>query len=139
MVSCFHLVYSLWSLASLDGKEWKSSKFLRIIHMYILQTRTESLKLRMVFHDCMRCVLVCKIGFANWNVKIALLRASMVVTYYIKPFRTGADRHNGILMSLLLLVAETKTLHKSICGIAILNLTVVNSYKQMKTRTRMVL
>ena len=31
----------------------------------------------------------------------------MVVTYYIKLFRTGADRHNGILMSLLLLVAET--------------------------------
>ena len=32
----------------------------------------------------------------------------MVVTYYIKPLRTGADRHNGILMSLLL-VAETIT------------------------------
>ena len=31
----------------------------------------------------------------------------MVVTYYIKAFRRGADRHNGILMSLLLLVAET--------------------------------
>ena len=51
--------------------------------------------------------MVCKIGFTNWNAKIALLRASMVVTYYIKLFRTGADRHNGILMSLLLLVAET--------------------------------
>ena len=56
----------------------------------------------------MRCVIVCKIGFTNWNAKIALLCASMVVTYYIKLFRTGADRHNGILMSLLLLVAETK-------------------------------
>ena len=31
----------------------------------------------------------------------------MVVTYYIKLFRTGADKHNVILMSLLLLVAET--------------------------------
>ena len=31
----------------------------------------------------------------------------MVVTYYIKLFRTGANRYNGILMSLLLLVAET--------------------------------
>ena len=51
--------------------------------------------------------MVCKIGFTNWNAKIALLRASMVVTYYIKLFRTGADRHNGILMSLLFLVAET--------------------------------
>ena len=30
----------------------------------------------------------------------------MVVTYYIKLFRTGADRHKSILMSLLLLVAE---------------------------------
>ena len=28
----------------------------------------------------------------------------MVVTYYIKLFRTGVDRHHGILMSVLLLV-----------------------------------
>ena len=50
-----------------------------------------------------------------WSVKLVLqtetqkcfLRASMVATYYIKLFRTEADRHNGILMSLLLLVAET--------------------------------
>ena len=41
------------------------------------------------------------------NGKISLVLESMVVTYYVKPFRTGADRHNGILMSLLLLVAET--------------------------------
>ena len=32
----------------------------------------------------------------------------MAVTYYIKLFRTGADTQNNILMSLLLLVAETK-------------------------------
>ena len=32
----------------------------------------------------------------------------MVVTYYMKLFRTGADRHNGILMSVLLLVTETR-------------------------------
>ena len=51
--------------------------------------------------------MVCKIGFTNRKAKIAFLRASMVVTYYIKLFRTRADRHNGILMSLLLLVAET--------------------------------
>ena len=31
----------------------------------------------------------------------------MVVIYYIKLFRTDAESHNGILMSLLLLVAET--------------------------------
>ena len=31
----------------------------------------------------------------------------MVITYYIKLFCMGADRHNGILMYLLLLVAGT--------------------------------
>ena len=36
--------------------------------------------------------MVCKIGFPNWNLLIAILRASMVVTYDIKLFRTGADR-----------------------------------------------
>ena len=51
--------------------------------------------------------MVCRIGFTTWNAKIALLRTSMVITYYIKLFWTGADRHNGILMSLLLLVAQT--------------------------------
>ena len=50
--------------------------------------------------------MVCKIGFANWNLKIAFLRASLVVTYYIKLFWTGADRHYGILTSQLLLVVE---------------------------------
>ena len=57
--------------------------------------------------DRIRHVMVCKIGFTNWNEKITLLCASMVVTYYIKLFRTEVDRHNGILMSLPLLVAET--------------------------------
>ena len=31
----------------------------------------------------------------------------MVVTYYLKLVRTGVGRRNGILMFLLLLVAET--------------------------------
>ena len=34
----------------------------------------------------------------------------MVVTYHIKLFQTGADRRNGILMSLPLPVAETTIL-----------------------------
>ena len=55
---------------------------------------------------CIKCVMVCKIGFTNSNTKPALLRTPMVVTYYIKLFQTGADWHNGILKSLLLLVAE---------------------------------
>ena len=38
----------------------------------------------------------------------------MVVTYYIKLYQMGGggDRDNGILMSLLLLVAETISLKK---------------------------
>ena len=70
--------------ASLDGKKWKCSKFLRITQSYILQTRTESLKPCIVCHDRMRCVIVGKIGLTNWNEKNALWRVSMVVTYYIK-------------------------------------------------------
>ena len=57
-----------------------------------------------------RCLMVCKISFTNWNAKIALLRASMDVTFYIKLFWTGPNRYNGILMTLLLLVAEAKVL-----------------------------
>ena len=45
--------------------------------------------------------------FQVGNEKITFVGASMVVTYYIKLFRTGAERHNNILMSLLALVAET--------------------------------
>ena len=33
---------------------------------------------------------------------------SMIVTYYIKLFHTGTNRDNGMLMPLLLLVAEEK-------------------------------
>ena len=40
------------------------------------------------------------------NRKIALLHASMAVTYYVQLFRTMVERQNSILMSLLLLVAE---------------------------------
>ena len=40
--------------------------------------------------------------------KLHFLRASMVVTYYIKLFCTETDRHNAILISPLLLVAEIK-------------------------------
>ena len=38
----------------------------------------------------------------------ACVLACLLVTYYIELFCTEADRHDGILVSLLLLVAETK-------------------------------
>ena len=41
------------------------------------------------------------------NGRITLGRVSIFVTYYIRLFRTGTDTHNGILMSLFLLVTET--------------------------------
>ena len=71
-----------------------------------------------------RCVMVSKIGFTNWKAKIALFRASMVVTYYIKLFRTGADTH-GIFMSLLLLVAKTTVASIKILTMLLLVLTMV--------------
>ena len=52
---------------------------------------------------------MCRKGvFPVGNGKTELASASMVVIYCIKLYRTGAKRYNGILMSLLLLVAETK-------------------------------
>ena len=50
-----------------------------------------------------------KLVFQTETWKLLFLRASMVVTYYFKLFQTRVDRHNGILLSLLLLVAETIT------------------------------
>ena len=77
--------------------------------------------------------MICKISFTNWNEKIALLQESMVVTYYIKLFWMGANRHNCILMSLLLLVAETiKILHEKILNVIYLywfhNILVENNF-----------
>ena len=92
-----------------DEKEWKYSKFLRIVqYSTVVHFTDENWILKTLY--CIGCVVVCKIGFTNWNAKITLLRASMVITYYIKLFRTGAGRHNGILMSLLLLVAKTRNI-----------------------------
>ena len=83
-----------------------------------------------VFHDCIRYVMVCKIVSTNWNTKIALLRAFTIVSYYIKLFRTEADRDNYILMSLLLLVTETKSiLHFYFYTRAGWNSSLINSIK----------
>ena len=42
----------------------------------------------------------------------SLFCVRLVVTSYISLFQTGTDRNNGILMSLLILVAETKISEK---------------------------
>ena len=44
--------------------------------------------------------------FWSKTEKLHFLRASMVVTYYIKLFYMGADRQNDIFISFLLLVTE---------------------------------
>lgn len=44
--------------------------------------------------------------FPTKNRKIALVCASMDFSYYIKLFCSGSDRHNDILISFLILVAE---------------------------------
>ena len=103
-------------LASLDEKAWWEGMEMLEIPAYrtvaVVHFTDENWIPKFVY--CIRCVMVCKIGFTNWNAKIALLRASMVVSYYVKFLRTGADRHNGILMSLILLVAETiiRSIHR---------------------------
>ena len=53
----------------------------------------------------------------------------MVITYYIKLFRTGANRRNGILISLLLLVTETKRI-SMLTGLKVLSLANVYSTDQ---------
>ena len=51
---------------------------------------------------------ICRKNYFQSKQKIGLLRATLVVTDYIKLFHTGVDRHSDILLSLLLLVAEAK-------------------------------
>ena len=48
------------------------------------------------------------------NGKITLVRAFMVVTYYVQLLLTRADRHNSILMSLLILFAVTISLSSNV-------------------------
>ena len=101
----FHLVFALWSLASVDGKAWKRSKFSRILQSCILQTKTDSLKPCILLGVC----LSVKFVLQTKNAKVTLLCTSMFVTYFIRFLQTKADRHNSISMSLLLLVAEKIT------------------------------
>ena len=89
-------------LASLYEKAWWEGMEMLEIFTYrtlaAVHFTNQNWILKTVY--CIRCAMVCNISFTNWKAKIALLCVSMVVTYYIKILRTGADRHNGILMSL---------------------------------------
>ena len=98
----FDFMYHSNCLYRLMGRNWNVIFFRKVTVVHFTDQNRIS---KTVY--CIRCVMVCKIAFPNWNVKITLLHASIVVIYYIKLFQTGADRHNGNLMSLLLLVAET--------------------------------
>ena len=85
-----------------------------ILHNQICLGAKLQLKLRILIFFGLICA---KREFPVENGKIAFVRASLVVTYYTKLFYVGADRHSGILMSLLLLIAETirrrtKTIHR---------------------------
>ena len=107
---CFHIASLTIAIACrFDEKTWWEGMGMLEIFAYrtvsAVHFTDQKWFLKTVY--CIRCVMVCTIGFTNWNAKPALLRASMVVTYYIKLFRMGANRRNGIFMSLLPLVAET--------------------------------
>ena len=117
---CFHIVYLILAvacclpLASLDVKAWwrnTGNSYLSYVSGHAFY-RPE-LNPQTVY--CISCVMVCKIGSTNWNAKVALFHVLMIVTYYIKLFRMGANGHNSILISLLLLVAETISILKTPC------------------------
>ena len=84
-------------------KNRKSEQHHWILHIRISLGTKFQLKLTIL-------IFLTKFAQKGKNEKIAFVRASMVVSYHVKHFRTGAERHNGILMSLLLLVGETKTI-----------------------------
>ena len=104
ILKLFNFMYYCNHLHRLMGRNENYLLFLRAVTVVYFTDQNRFSKT--IF--CIRCVIVCKIGFPIWNAKIALFRASMVVAYYAKLFQMGADREKGVLMSLLLLVAETK-------------------------------
>ena len=106
---CFHSKSSHCQLQSLAADEkawWEGMKMCKNFYeSCILQISTESLKPFIV-------------SGVSWSVKLVLLTETQKSHFCVrpwslltKPLRTGADRHYGILMPLLLLVAETKLKH----------------------------
>ena len=71
-----------------------------------------------------RCVMVSKIGFTNWKAKIHFsVRPWLLLT--ILNFSERGLTHNGIFMSLLLLVAKTTVATIKILTMLLLVLTMV--------------
>ena len=102
-----------WTKLAQEGcfrsKTEKSEQCLCIQHIRISRGPKFQLKLTILTFFYQICP---KSEFSFKNGKNALVRASMFVTHYIKLIRTRADRHNGILTSLLLLVVEGKSIGK---------------------------
>ena len=82
---------------SIFGRNGKNHH--RIVHIRISLDTKFQLKLTIFIFQTQFAIVK--------NRKIWLLHVSMIVTYYIKVFRTETDRQNGFLMSLHLIVAET--------------------------------
>ena len=88
---------------------WEGMKMLEIfVHHSVVQVTDQNWISKTVY--CIRCVMVCKIGFTNGNAKIALLRALMVVAYYIKFFQTGQQTERCFRACL----HETQSEHKPV-------------------------
>ena len=86
----------------ISSQNGKSEHHHRILHIRISLRTKSQVKLTILIFWTKFAQRV----FGVRNGKIALVRASMVVTYFIKLLHTATDKHNGILMSLRLLVSE---------------------------------
>ena len=62
------------------------------------------------------------------------MRESIALTNYTKLFRTVADRYNGILVSLFLLVAETINSDKLQMCLADVNETLIIMYQVVESQ-----
>ena len=129
LVPNFSLNWKFWifrpnmpkkGVSGLEQKKIEQRHWILHIRIVMIPNFNLNSQLCFVFFD-----QICpKREFSVENGKIALVRGSMVVTYYIKLFCTRADWHNGILMSVLLLVADTIT----ICCFDKINSIVIPTY-----------
>ena len=113
---CFHLAWSHYARLSICA--WMGRNDICVAYSNRGLFYRPELNPKTVY--CISCVMVCEILSCSESAKrmektdqckAFCTFACVHGRYYIKLFHTGADRHNGILMSLLLLVAETITKH----------------------------